>query len=223
MKDLAKVLVLTGICLLGFANPAGAIPIVYTVSGNASGTIGGTPFSNVLVNVALFSDTSTIQPIPGFPPAVANVGTTFIGITGIGLAVVTDPTLVFSSVIPIEIDDDFPILPYVVIGTIDHPPNVDEFTGIGGMGSNLLAGYDLTTSTGPITTSPGGIGYPPGLIIHTSRGDLMFGANLGPTNVGTFSATLLPVPEPSTLLSLFAGGLVLIVFRYAHCARVNMD
>lgn len=215
MKNLAKVLVLalTGIWLLGFPNSAAASPIVYTVSGNASGTIGGLPFSNVLINVSIFSDTTTVQPVPGFPPLVANVGTTFIGITGIGLSLVTDPTLVFASVIPIEIDDDFPIIPVVVIGTIDNPPAVDSFTGIGAVGSNLLTGYALTTSIGPIMGT-GGIGYPTGLIIHTSRGDLTFVANTSPTTTGTFTATLLPVPEPSTLLSLCAGlALVCVRFR----------
>jgi hypothetical protein len=225
MKNLAKVLVLVlaGISLLGSPKPAAAIPIVYTVSGNASGTIGGTPFSNVLINVSLFSDTSTVQPLPGFPPLVVNVGTTFIGITGIGLSLITDPTLVFSSVIPVEIDDDSPVLTYAVIGTIDDPPAVDNFTGIGVVGSNLLTGYALTSAIGPITASPGGIGYPLGLIIHTTRGDLTFSENPAATGVGTFTAALLPVPEPSSLLSLCAGGLALIFFRYTHWSRATTD
>ena len=221
MKNLAKVLVLvvTGTFLLGFANPAAASPIAYLISGNASGSIGGTPFSNVLVNVALFSDTATVQPVPGFPPMVANVGTAFIGITGIGLVRVTDPALAFSSVIPIEIDNNFPILTYVVIGTIDNPPAVDNFTGMAAMGTNLLTGYDLTTPIGPITASPGGIGYPTGLVIHTNRGNLTFTTNTDAGGTATFSATLLP--EPSSLLSLCAGLMLVCVSFRASAAVKN--
>jgi hypothetical protein len=97
---------------------------------------------------------------------------------------------------------------------------LDSFTGMAAAGSIGLAGYDLTTSIGPIGDI-GGVGFiencgTPGHdpCIGTSRGALSFTTNIVTESGGQFTATtaVQAVPEPSTLL-LMSGGLVALVRR----------
>jgi hypothetical protein len=128
---------------------------------------------------------------------------TTVTIAGIGTATITDPNAVYSFPAPIGIADGFPVLPYVIFGTLDHSPALDSFTGFGAQGSNALLGYDLTTSIGPITGSPGGVDYPTRTFLHTTLGNLSFTANITPTGAGTFTAIV--TPEPMSLLLLGSG------------------
>jgi hypothetical protein len=88
---------------------------------------------------------------------------------------------------------------------------LDSLTGIAFIGSTALLGYDLRTSFGPRTASPGGVGYPTGHFVHTTLGDLSFTSDFSPTTRGTSAAN---VPEPSTLALMGLG--VLAVFRKAR-------
>lgn len=190
--------------LFGFAASTDASPIIYTESGLASGTIGGSTFTNVLVQVTASGDTANVVTLTdGTYTLYANLSSlTRITIAGIGTATITDATAVYSFPTPVLIDTGFPVLPYAIIGTLDSPPSLDSFTGIGGQGDNALLGYGLTTSIGPITGSPGGIGHSSDFI-NTSSGHLTFSANISPTSQGTFTATL--VPEPMSLVLLGSG------------------
>lgn len=190
------------VMLFGFTALTEASTIVYTESGFASGTIGASTFTNVLVQVAATGDTANVVSIfGGFAFANPSSATT-VFITGIGFATITDATAVYSFPTPVAIATGFPVLPYAIIGTLDNPPSLDSFTGVGGQGNNALLGYGLTTSIGPITGSPGGIGHSSDFI-NTSSGHLTFSANISPTSQGTFTATL--VPEPMSLLLLGSG------------------
>jgi hypothetical protein len=208
------------VALLGFAAVVEADPITYVQSGVASGMIGGSAFADALVQVTVNGDTSNVvsdvDVVEGYA-FFANVSSaTTVTIPGVGTATVTDPTVIVSIPTPVVIDNGFPELPYVIIGTIDNPATLGELTGLGGIGSNALLGYDLQTSIGPITAIPGGVFYPTGLFVHTTLGNLSFTANISPTDEGTFAATV--VPEPMSLL-LLGSGIVVLAGRARFRAR----
>lgn len=193
--------------LLGSSTLLEADPVTYVQSGIASGMIGGSSFTDAMVQVTVTGDTANVAPVfGGF--AFANVsGATTVTIAGIGTATVTDASAIYSFPTPVSLTSGFPILPYVLIGMLENPPALDSLTGLGDTGSNALLGYNLQTSIGPITATPGGVGYPVGLFVHTTLGNLSFASNISPTAEGTFTATVAAVPEPMSLL-LFAGGLL---------------
>jgi hypothetical protein len=219
-----SIVVVTAVALCGFACPAKASTIIYTVSGIASGKIGAINFTNALVTVSMTADTTgvTSQTFEGLAPlGVANVGTATVNIPGIGTAAITgctstpsctNSTVIYSSVTPLVGFVFLPPQPYVIFGTVDFPPSTDDFTGLGAVGSTALAGYDLRTSVGPISGTPGGVFYAENELLHTTLGDLSFTSNLTPTmGPGVFTATI--VPEPSSLLMLSSG-----IFLFAGLA-----
>jgi len=195
----------------GFAVPANATTITYSISATVSGKIGAVTFTNALVTVTLLGDTSTIknETFGGLiPNAKVNVGIGTVNISGIGTATITGctstpncpgPIAIYSFPTPVSFPD-LPTAPFVLIGTIDFPPATTDFTGLAAVVSNALLGYELQPS-GPISDTPGGVFYPTGLFVHTTRGDLSFTSNFEPgMGPGTFTATA--IPEPSSLLSL---------------------
>ena len=70
--------------VLAAASPSQANPITYAVSAIASGTLGGSAFTNALVTVTLVGDTSAVfQPLPADLPALfANPGTATVTVDG---------------------------------------------------------------------------------------------------------------------------------------------
>lgn len=209
-RILAVIAAVTG--LFGSVTPTLASPITYQITGVASGTIGGSTFTSVPTTVALSGDTTAVTAWAACPTCVFNLGSTTVNIPGIGTAVVTDPTAVYASGVPVDLGIGFPILPYVAIVVLERPPaDPDPGVGIGLLGSSDLLGYDLRSSIGPITATPGSVGHDECCIIHTSLGDLVFAANFLPSDRGTFVATALPVP--SSLLLLAIGVVALSVNR----------
>ncbi len=218
MKRLSCTLVLgTAILLLGAAGPAHAGPITYTQSGIASGTIGGSTFTDALVTVTVHGDTDNVVAnsvfeddgveIPAGLYLINLSSLTTIDIADIGIATIIDRVAVYSFP-PVDINDDGSLdPPTVIFGAVDNFPVLESFTGIGGTFDNALAGYNLRTAIGPIT-GLGGVGS--FLTLNTSRGALSFTSDDVSGSEGTFTATVTTVPEPGSVL-LLGTGLVSLV------------
>ena len=215
------------IALVSFAPRASAAPITYEISGVASGTIGGKTFTNALVVFTGHGDTAGVisDTFMGNTFYAAAFMTASVNIAGIGTATLLDPSEILG--IPQTIiDPELPPFPLVLFGRTDNPPDLDSLTGMAATASNLLAGYDLKTAIGPIT-SLGGVGFidncgTPGHdpCLSTSMGLLSFTGNILETGdgTGTFRATLDPVPEPASIL-LMSGGLGALVRRARRRSR----
>ena len=197
------------VALLASAGSALAIPITYQVSAVASGTIGASTFTDVLVTLTLAGDTANVESTS--LGGVANIGTTTVSIPGVGVGTVTDPTAAFATESPIVPDVGFPFLPYVSIAVLDNPPSVDSNIDMGIVGAAGLLGYDLRTSIGPIV-GVGGLLFDGGSV-HTTIGNLAFTSEFSPDTQGTFAA--IAVPEPSTFW-LLAGGVFVLARRVRH-------
>jgi hypothetical protein len=215
MSVVSRIALTSALC---FASSALAAPISYSFSGTASGMLGGTSFTNALVEETAIGNTANIVSLLVGPSGsqvsifAEPLSTVTITIAGLGSTTVTDPSAIWSIPTPVVIATGFPDVPVAFMGTIDQPPALNSITGYGGIGSSALLGYNLATSFGPLTAIPGGVGYPTGLAIDTSRGSLSFTANIVPTGQGTFAAT---IPEPGSFL-LLSGGLLLLA-----CCRVR--
>ncbi len=125
--------------------PVLANPISYSLTTVASGTLGGTAFTNAAVAVTVTGDTNNVGAAPAPDNnAVMNTGTATVNIAGVGSAFFTDPIGIFST-----LTDNIFGAPAVLIA--------DNATGTGievQFGQTYLT-YDLRSAIGPVI-GPGG-------------------------------------------------------------------
>jgi hypothetical protein len=155
--------------------------ITYTESATATGTIGGTSFTDALVTITVVGSTSGITGTAG--GVFENIGTSgSVTIGGIGTFTLTGIQTAFDSQL------------FSFAGITDTPPNGEILA----TSSSVFATYDLTTSVGPISGTaffgPGPFG--------TVGGNLILKSLVQDST--TFEATTRAVPEPNTLLLLGA-------------------
>jgi hypothetical protein len=195
---LMATLILGGAGMIAAASPALAVPITYTDSFTASGTLGGIGFTDDNVVVTVDADTANVTGAPGGQVSV--VGTTaLVQVDGLAPA-----TFIDSIGITMDVPQGYEFV-------------IDEGVA-GGVAiiynySSALSGYDLTTSIGPVLNDNGGAANLINLFPTTS-GPLAFsafdGVGLGggapPINSITFIATTgaAAVPEPSSLALIIA-------------------
>jgi hypothetical protein len=183
--------------VVGWAAPTQAAVITYTISSLASGTLGGTPFTDALVTVELTADTSGVtEPIAG---VLFNVGTATLSIDGVGTAIFNDPDGYAAVFFPPSVIPDCPCF-----SIFDEAANFPvSGTAIFGLGDASLAGYDLASAFGPFTGTGGGVATEPDgspVAFSTTAGDLLLTDGGDPA---TLTVTIAAVPEPASI-SLFA-------------------
>lgn len=178
-----KMLLLRGLGLMTLAwlaaTPASATVFSYELSGDLSGTLGTSTFTNAAFTWTLTGDTASLTtltaPGPTSLPGVPGLSDVLV-LAGVGT--VLPSTQLYSVASP-------------TTGGVDFT-DVSVTAGIS-VFSPALKGYGLTTSVAPLAVIYGGGGS---VSIATNLGAL---AVTGGTNL-TFSAS--PVPEPATLAAL---------------------
>jgi hypothetical protein len=170
-------------------NPASAGSITYIETATASGSLGGTPFTNAFLTFTATADTNNVMSVPGSPGVLGvNDSSAMIDITGIGSATITEATLTFVNTnTNVEAAG-------LTAGTITSP--VVDLVSVD---NSAFGTYGLTSSIGPLSGS-----FSVGTGSHTtttSAGDLVLTTLLNSPG-GTFQAILgSSVPEPPTLVS----------------------
>jgi hypothetical protein len=204
-----KRLVLTGLAtatvtLFGWVRPLQAAPITYTDTAMASGALNGTSFSNRLVTITFFADTSNVAPFGnGCAPCLVNLASSAtVNVPGIGTGTFIDQTGIIG----------FPFLSpdlggMAGVALVDAAPQTSGLLLIATV-NNAFLGYDLASAIGPIQ---GSAATPDNTISYaTTLGT--FEWNPYP-DTSTFTAAVAPVPEPATL-TLTALGLGAVATRY---------
>jgi hypothetical protein len=148
MKRIAVVLAAIGI--FGGASLAG--PITYVATTTATGSLGGTAFTNASVTVTLVGDTSNIAAGPApFGSFLVNPGSATIKIGALPLATFTDLVEIIGSLNQASPPPPFSV-PFVLIATLDNPAGT-SFTGVvAEYGDPAFLGYGLS-ALGPLSTT----------------------------------------------------------------------
>jgi hypothetical protein len=176
------------LCLAGFGE-ARAAPVTYEFTATGSGSLGASTFTNAAFTLTSTADTSQVTSSGGVfevPDLTATVS-----VAGLGTATFTTPT--------INVDNQ----PLARAGFSDPIQNL----AILFVDNSAFAGYDLTTSIGPLSGPPT---INPGSAFATTAGNFV----LDSVSPATFQATVQAAPEPSALALFGLGAAGLAGWRW---------
>ena len=200
MELIRKALLLT--VVVG-ASVAYGVPITYTYTSTATGTIGGTPFTNATLTLSVTLDTGNVTNPGGFFQNLYGANIATFSISGVGSGTLSSTGAIFLN------QNSFGgIVTMFDNGIHDTIIEVDGNS----IGSIALASYALTTAIGPL--GPQGFNGSP--TVATSRGNLTVThwANV------TFQATTSgppAVPIPPSVYLCIAG--LAVISAYAAARR----
>ena len=209
MKPFIVASAIVSSAVLTWVAPAEAIPITYTESATASGSLGGVPFSNALVTIRLTGDTANVMPFVLWPSILLNVGTATVTIAGLGVATFNNPNGYAAVAVPPGVIVEATV-PTFNIAQFDGPAQSDGITHIMGLQDVALQDYDLASAFGPLTATS--LPFSGSEKYGTTRGDLVLTSG---SETVTFTATI-PEPPSMSLFGLGALALLSAVRRRKH-------
>ncbi len=139
--------VLAAVLCSGAVAQAG--PITYSLTATASGTLGGSSFTNALVTVTLSGDTANVVPGPApYTDIVTNSGTATVSVAGLGIGIFTDTIVILSTLNDPALNTFFGAPTGLIL---------DNTTGTGILLQTgaIFSTYDLRSSLGPIPGTGG--------------------------------------------------------------------
>jgi len=191
MELIRKVVLLMAV--LGFSI-AYAVPITYTFTGTATGTLGSTPFTNATLTILVTLDTSNIvNPSSVFFQNFYAANTASFSISGVGSGRLTNNGAVLGNQIQL----------LGQVNITDSAVGALIVIGDNSIGSTALASYSLATPIGPLgpeATSP--FSFP---TVPTSSGSLAVTSITNMTFQATISSAGLATPIPPSFYLCVAG------------------
>ena len=172
----------------GVVSPTLAIPITYTETDTASGSLGGVAFNNG--NIVLTENSDITNVVNLGSGIFHNVGAIKVSVNGGTFVTFTDTTLGVSN-------QNLPGVGFSDL-TLNRAILFDD--------SSAFSTYDLTTSIGPIT---GSASFNPGQSYPTTGGAFILNSVGNPT----FTAITSAVPEPNSL-AIFASAVAGLGFFF---------